>query len=533
MKKSRLIVWALTALTSIAGAGVAHADAEVAVVPLPVELSRQQGALTLSGAVAVSGPDSLVSTIVDRSDDFTDMDFKTVSSGGGRITVSADPELPAEGYSLTVTPQDIDIKAADCAGAFYAMQTLRQLYDPETHTIPAVEITDYPRFAYRGFMLDEGRHIFGIEQVKKVLDMMALNKLNRFHWHLTEDQGWRMEVPKYPQLAEVAAQRPSDRLGWKEQVADTIPYGGYYSDDEMREIVDYAAGLFIEIIPEIDIPGHTQAAVAAYPELLACDPENPHEVWTHMGVSDDVINVANPAAVQFAKDVIDHAIEIFPYGYLHLGGDECPTTKWEQNDACRALLDSIGSTDYRDLQLNFYRELQRHIDAKPAADRRRLIFWNEVLHGNTDMLDSDIVIMAWVGADKAAREAAERGFNTILTPQIPYYINRKQSSAPDEPHSQGQGTETLERVYSYVPMADISDSLASKYMGVQANFWSEFVSDADFLEYLMMPRLAAVAEAAWTPQSGRDYTDFTERLKGLLPLYDRMNWNYCIHFLGE
>ena len=533
MKKSRMIVRALMALSLLGGSSFSYAASEVAVVPLPVELSRQPGALTLSGAVAVSGPDSLVSTIVARSDDFADLDFKTVSSGGGLITVSADPQLPAEGYTLIVTPQDIDIKAADCAGAFYAVQTLRQLYDPETHTIPALEITDYPRFAYRGFMLDEGRHIFGIDQIKKVLDMMALNKLNRFHWHLTEDQGWRMEVPKYPQLAEVAAQRKSDRLGWREQEADSIPYGGYYSDDEMREIVDYAADLFIEIIPEIDIPGHTQAAVAAYPELLACDPEAHHEVWTHMGVSDDVINVANPAAVQFTKDVIDHAIEIFPYGYLHLGGDECPTTKWEKNDACRALLDSIGSTDYRDLQLNFYRELQRHIDAKPAADRRRLIFWNEVLHGNTAMLDSDIVIMAWVGADKAAREAAERGLNTILTPQIPYYINRKQHPSPDEPLSQGQGTETLEKVYAYVPLNDVPDSLASKYMGVQANFWSEYVSDADFLEYLMMPRLAAVAEAAWTPQAERDYTDFTERLKGLLPLYDRMNWNYCIHFLGE
>ena len=410
------------------------------------------------------------------------------------------------------------------------MQTLRQLYDPATRSFPAVEITDWPRFGYRGFMLDEGRHIFGVDQVKKVLDMMALNKLNRFHWHLTEDQGWRMEVPGYPRLATVAARRACDRLGWKDQQPDSTEYGGYYTDDQMRDIVAYAAERCIEIIPEIDIPGHSQAAVAAYPEILACDPENPHEVWRRMGVSDDVINVANPAAVKFAKDVIDHAIDIFPYGYLHLGGDECPTAKWESNPQCTALLDSIGSTNYRDLQLNFYRELQRHIDAKPARDRRRLIFWNEVLHGNTSMLDTSIVIMAWVGADKAAREAAEKGLSTILTPQIPYYINRKQSADPSEPLSQGTGTETLERVYSYVPMADVPDSLAGRYMGVQANFWSEYVSTPEFLEYLMMPRLAAVAEAAWTPQAERDYPSFVARLRQLLPLYDRMGWNYCRKF---
>lgn len=518
-------VLALTASCARTSAAV-----KTAVVPQPAEMTVLSGTLTLPATVAVSGPDSLADRLTANASFFPGIELCRTSSGAGRITFTADPALPAEGYSLTVSPDDIDVKAADRAGAFYAVQTLRQLYDPATRSFPAVEITDWPRFGYRGFMLDEGRHIFGVDQVKKVLDMMALNKLNRFHWHLTEDQGWRMEVPGYPRLATVAARRACDRLGWKGQQPDSTEYGGYYTDDQMRDIVAYAAERCIEIIPEIDIPGHSQAAVAAYPEILACDPENSHEVWRRMGVSDDVINVANPAAVKFAKDVIDHAIDIFPYGYLHLGGDECPTAKWESNPQCTALLDSIGSKDYRDLQLNFYRELQRHIDAKPARDRRRLIFWNEVLHGNTSMLDTSIVIMAWVGADKAARKAAEKGLSTILTPQIPYYINRKQSADPSEPLSQGTGTETLERVYSYVPMADVPDSLAGRYMGVQANFWSEYVSTPEFLEYLMMPRLAAVAEAAWTPQAERDYPSFVARLRQLLPLYDRMGWNYCRKF---
>ena len=518
-------VLALTASCATTSAAV-----KTAVVPQPAEMTVLSGTLTLPATVAVSGPDSLADRLTANASFFPGIELRRTSSGAGRITFTADPALPAEGYSLTVSPDDIDVKAADRAGAFYAVQTLRQLYNPATRSFPAVEITDWPRFGYRGFMLDEGRHIFGVDQVKKVLDMMALNKLNRFHWHLTEDQGWRMEVPGYPRLATVAACRACDRLCWKDQQPDSTEYGGYYTDDQMRDIVAYAAERCIEIIPEIDIPGHSQAAVAAYPEILACDPENPHEVWRRMGVSDDVINVANPAEVKFAKDVIDHAIDIFPYGYLHLGGDECPTAKWESNPQCTALLDSIGSTNYRDLQLNFYRELQRHIDAKPARDRRRLIFWNEVLHGNTSMLDTSIVIMAWVGADKAAREAAEKGLSTILTPQIPYYINRKQSTDPSEPLSQGTGTETLERVYSYVPMADVPDSLAGRYMGVQANFWSEYVSTPEFLEYLMMPRLAAVAEAAWTPQAERDYPSFVTRLRQLLPLYDRMGWNYCRKF---
>ena len=527
MKHFSILATTLTLLFSSAAASSAVKNA---VVPQPAEMTVLSGTLTLPATVAVSGPDSLTARLTAKASFFPGIEFRRTSSGAGRITFSPDGQLPPEGYSLTVTPDDIDIKAADHAGAFYAVQTLRQLYDPDTRSFPAVEITDWPRFGYRGFMLDEGRHIFGVDQVKKVLDMMALNKLNRFHWHLTEDQGWRMEVPGYPRLASVAARRASNRLGWRKEEPDSVEYGGYYTDQQMRDIVAYAADRCIEIIPEIDIPGHSQAAVAAYPELLACDPEAPHEVWRRMGVSDDVINVANPAAVKFAKDVIDHAIEIFPYSYLHLGGDECPTTKWENNAQCRAQLDSIGSKDYRDLQLNFYRELQRHVNAKPASDRRRLIFWNEVLHGNISMLDTSIVIMAWVGANKAARQAAEKGFSTILTPQIPYYINRKQSADPSEPLSQGTGTETLERVYAYVPMADVPDSLARHYMGVQANFWSEYVDTPEFLEYLMMPRLAAVAEAAWTPQAGRDYTSFVARLRQLLPLYDRMGWNYCRKF---
>ena len=262
---------------------------------------------------------------------------------------------------------------------------------------------------------------------------------------------------------------------------------------------------------------------------MACDTNKPHEVWLTQGVSTDVINVAAPEAVQFAKDVIDELTDIFPFPYLHLGGDECPTEEWENNEQCKATLAEIGSEKYRDLQIHFYKQLKDHIATQPSDRQRNLIFWNEVLHGNTASLGNDITIMAWVGADKAAMDAAQRGMNTILSPQIPYYINRKQSTLPTEPYSQGRGTETVEAVYSYRPLKDVPSELQPKYMGVQANFWSEWVADASTLEYLMLPRLAAVAEAGWTRDDKRDWNEFKQRIQSEPSYYKFLNASYGKH----
>lgn len=452
------------------------------------------------------------------------------------------PSLPAEGYQLKVTNNKIIISASQGAGFFYALQTLKQLLprsvmagvknpSVESWNIPCVEIEDEPRFGWRGFMLDEGRHIFGKEAVKRVIDVMAAYKMNRFHWHLTEDQGWRIEIKKYPKLTDVGAWRESRGLGYGDVTPDTEHYGGFYTQDDIKEIVEYAKARFIEIVPEIDIPGHSQAAIAAYPEILACDPENDHEVWLWQGISADVINVANPKAVQFAKDVIDELITLFPFDYIHLGGDECPVAKWKENEQCKALLAAIGSQNYRDLQIDFYAQLHNHISQKPENEQRKLIFWNEILHGNTSLLSNDITVMAWVGANQAALEAAKRGMTTILTPQIPYYINRKQSPLPTEPMSQGRGTESVEAVYNYVPMAGVDAALQPKYLGVQANFWSEWVADESTLQYLMLPRLAAVAEAGWTNQHRRDYKDFIFRLQTESDYYHHKGLNYGKHVM--
>ena len=525
-----------------------QAASPLSLIPLPASVQQGSGQFTFPAKVQLCVPsytgDSVKAVAKRWAGNFTKSTGIKVSVGkkaNAAIQLRLNSGLASEAYDLQVTRERIVIEAARPAGFFYALQTLNQLLpsravmagvkatDVQAWTLPVVTIKDHPRFEWRGFMLDEGRHFYGKEEIKKLLDVMAAYKLNRFHWHLTEDQGWRIEIKKYPRLTEVGAWRNSKVLGWGEVKPDGQRYGGYYTQKDAREIVRYAQERFIEIVPEVDIPGHSQAAVAAYPEFLSCDPQNQHEVWLWQGVSPDVINVSHPQAVQFAKDVIDELTAIFPFRYIHLGGDECPTNKWEANEACRQQLASIGSKNFRDLQINFYRQLQDHIAQKPASEQRQLIFWNEVLHGNTRPLGTDITIMAWVGADGAAKDAAQRGMKTILSPQIPYYINRRQSNLPTEPRSQGHGTETVEAVYNYVPMAGIPADLQQQYMGVQANFWTEWVEEASVVQYLMFPRLAAVAEAGWTPQQLRKYPDFLERLQAEAKYYELRGVDYGKH----
>ncbi len=523
---------------------------EIALTPQPAHLTVKDGRFEfgnqLKAKVTPYQEDSIRMVFESFKKELQEATGIKVSStqkeAKARIILDLNPQLPAEAYKLNVSKKQVRIEASRPAGFYYALQTLKQLMprnvmagvatsDHSQWSLPSVEIEDAPRFEWRGFMLDEGRHFFGKDEIKRVIDMMAIYKMNRFHWHLTEDQGWRIEIKKYPKLTETGAWRNSKVLAYGDVKPDGERYGGFYTQKDIKEIVAYAKKKFIEIIPEIDIPGHSQAAVAAYPEFLACDPENKHEVWLRQGISTDVINVANPKAMQFAKDVIDELTELFPFNYIHLGGDECPTNKWQKNDECKKLLSEIGSSNFRDLQIYFYKQLKDYIATKPADQQRQLIFWNEVLHGNTSILGNDITIMAWIGANAAAKQAAKQGMNTILSPQIPYYINRKQSKLPTEPMSQGHGTETVEAVYNYQPLKDVDAALQPYYKGVQANFWTEWVTEPSVLEYLMLPRLAAVAEAGWTPQEKRNYEDFKERIRKDAELYDLKGWNYGKHIM--
>lgn len=523
---------------------------EIALTPQPAHLTVKDGRFEfgnqLKAKVAPYQGDSIRMVFESFKKELQEATGIKVSStqkeAKARIILDLNPQLPAEAYKLNVSKEQVRIEASRPAGFYYALQTLKQLMprnvmagvatsDHSQWSLPSVKIEDAPRFEWRGFMLDEGRHFFGKDEIKRVIDMMAIYKMNRFHWHLTEDQGWRIEIKKYPKLTETGAWRNSKVLAYGDVKPDGERYGGFYTQKDIKEIVAYAKKKFIEIIPEIDIPGHSQAAVAAYPEFLACDPENKHKVWLQQGISTDVINVANPKAMQFAKDVIDELTELFPFNYIHLGGDECPTNKWQKNDECKKLLSEIGSSNFRDLQIYFYKQLKDYIATKPADQQRQLIFWNEVLHGNTSILGNDITIMAWIGANAAAKQAAKQGMNTILSPQIPYYINRKQSKLPTEPMSQGHGTETVEAVYNYQPLKDVDAALQPYYKGVQANFWTEWVTEPSVLEYLMLPRLAAVAEAGWTPQEKRNYEDFKERIRKDAELYDLKGWNYGKHIM--
>lgn len=543
---------------AVAGALLAtHLSAQVAeplhLVPLPAKVAQGSGQFVFGKTVKASADayegDSIAWVLSRFGKNFqqtTGIPLKFVKKSAA-LQLKLNSTLAPEGYKLNIREKQIIVEASRPAGFFYALQSLQQLLasrsvmagvsapdSVKNWSVPVVDIEDAPRFGWRGFMLDEGRHFFGKEEVKRILDMMAAYKMNRFHWHLTEDQGWRIEIKKYPKLTEVGAWRQSKVLGWGDTKPDGQRYGGYYTQEDAREIVKYARDRFIEVVPEVDIPGHSQAAVAAYPEFLSCDPQNEHGVWLYQGVSSDVINVANPRAVTFAKDVIDELIDIFPFGYIHLGGDECPVNKWKENADCTEQLKSLGSDNYRDLQINFYRQLKQYIASKPQNRQRKLIFWNEVLHGNTTSLGEDFTVMAWIGADAAARDAVNRGLTTILSPQIPYYINRRQSKDPNEPRSQGYGTETLEAVYNYVPMKDVPATQYPQYLGVQANFWTEWVETSSVLEYLMFPRLAAVAEAGWTPQQLRSYPNFLQRMQLEPSFYQAKGVNYGKHaFIGK
>ena len=517
----------------------------VSIIPKPAQIIAKEGTLTLTpdmqiayDAACTEQAEYLLQT-VRRSTGFRWKEAGKKSRAGIVLEIDSLRVPAPEGYTLEVSGKRIAICGHDKSGVFYGIQTLLQLLPPAIYSaslqsdakwsVPCISVVDAPDHPWRGMMLDVARYFYDKDFVKKYIDMMAMYKMNKLQFHLIDDSGWRLEIKKYPRLTEVGAWRNSKVLGWGDVKPDGQRYGGFYTHEDVKEIVAYAAARFIEIVPEVDIPGHSQAAVAAYPEFLACDPEQPHEVWLWQGVSADVINVAEPRAVQFACDVIDELAALFPFGYIHLGGDECPTDKWERNALCQARLKEIGSEKYRDLQIDFYHKLQQHIARQPLEKQRKLIFWNEVLHGNTQPLGKDIAIMAWIGADGAARDAAGRGFNTILSPQIPYYINRRQSPLATEPRSQGPGTETVEAVYNYVPAKDVPADLQAKYLGVQANFWTEWVEDAATVEYLMLPRLAAVAEAGWTPQPRRSYPDFLNRLQGEAVLYELMGVSYGKH----
>ena len=436
----------------------------------------------------------------------------------------------AEAYKLIVNDKRVCISGASEAGVFYGIQTLRKslpVAQDINVNLSAVEIYDKPRFAYRGAMLDVARHFYTVDEVKTFIDMLALHNINRFHWHLTDDQGWRIEIKKYPKLMSVASERKETVVGrWYSGIYDGKPYGGYYTKDELRDVIDYAAKRHITIIPEVDLPGHMQAALTAYPELGCTG--GPYEVRTIWGVSQDVLCVGNDFTLQFVKDVLSEVADIFPSEYIHIGGDECPKVRWEKCPKCQERIKSLGlksdakHTKEQRLQSYMIQEAAKYLKEKG----KRIIGWTEILEGG---LVPDATLMSWIG-ESGGIEAAHQHHDVIMTPNTYLYFDYYQSKkVEDEPLAIG-GYLPIEKTYNYEPMPKELTKEEQQYIkGVQANLWTEYIPVFSQVQYMVLPRLGAAAEVQWTDPSKKDYKDFLRRVPHLVAVYDCYGWNCATH----
>jgi hexosaminidase len=438
-----------------------------------------------------------------------------------------------EGYLISVKPGKIIVKAKTAAGLFYAVQTLRQLMPPAVEkdsiveglriAVPCCEIADEPRFSYRGMHLDVGRHFFPVSTVKKYIDMIAFQKMNVFHWHLTEDQGWRIEIKKYPKLTQVGAFRKETVVGHahgKPEQYDGKPYGGFYTQDEVKEVIAYAKSKFVTIIPEIEMPGHALGALASYPELSCTG--GPFEVAKTWGVFDDVFCAGKEETFKFLEDVITEVADLFPSEYIHVGGDECPKSKWAKCKLCQKRIRNEGLKDEKELQSYFIKRMEKFINSKG----KKLIGWDEILEGG---IAPEATVMSWRGV-AGGIEAAKQGHDVIMTPTTYFYLDYYQCEPKDQPLAIG-GYLPLEKVYSFDPRFDeLTPEQNSHILGVQGNVWTEYIATPEYLEYMTYPRMIAISETGWTPSSKKDFEDFLARFEVEKKHLDALGINY---FKGE
>jgi len=520
-----LLIGLLCGAVLVSGRSVsAQPSSSIAVIPQPVKVTERSGRFALTGRTAI-WTDAAAAAIgrqfaayVEPATGFT----LRVQSGGSapasgiqfRIDRSL-ARLGPEGYVLDVRPARIVARASGPAGLFYAIQTLRQLLPPQIFrdapagqtawTIPAVSIEDQPRFGWRGAHLDTGRHFMPKEFVKKYIDLIALHKLNTFHWHLTEDQGWRLEIKQYPKLTDVGAWRKETIVGRNRRDAqaqyDGKRHGGFYTQEDAREIVAYAKARFVTVVPEIEMPGHAMAAIASYPELGLGDPV---EVATRWGVFSDILN-AEPSTVTFMQNVLTEVMAIFPGRYIHVGGDEADKTKWKTNERIQARIKELGVGDEHGLQSWFIRQM----DAFLTRHGRRLVGWDEILEGG---LAENAVVMSWRGA-KGGIDAARAGHDVVMAPTSNTYLDYAQSKdLSREPIGQS-AVLPIETVYAYEPLPDELEPQFTKHvLGAQAQLWTEYMATPKDVEYMAYPRLSALAEVVWTPKDRKDYAGFTARL---------------------
>lgn len=450
--------------------------------------------------------------------------FELTASNNSQIIFKSNPTLDKGAYRLKVTEESIKIEAGSKSGFTHASATLLQLIsrngEDNSMEVVCCSIKDRPRFKYRGMMLDCARHFHSVEQVKRLINQLAHYKFNTFHWHLTDDEGWRIEIKSLPELTNIGAWRGLDESIEPQYTHLSQRYGGFYTQEEIKEVVAYAAQRSITVIPEIDVPGHCRAAIKSLPHMLV-EAEDTTEYRSIQHYNDNVINPALPGSYEFIDKVLEEVAALFPAPYIHIGADEVPHGVWSQSPACQALMEQQGYSDYKELQGHFL----RHAEDKLRGLGKRMLGWEEAQHGNK--VSKDTVIYSWL-SEEAALNCARQGFDVVLQPAQTTYLDMTQDYAPEEPGVDWANPIPLETAYSYEPLAQVADDdpVRKRIRGIQAALWCEIINNQPRMDYMIFPRLTALAEACWTDKQHRNWTDYLSRLKGHLPLLDLQGVNY-------
>ncbi|MDR1666785.1 MAG: beta-N-acetylhexosaminidase [Bacteroidales bacterium] len=519
----------------------AHAQNTYDIVPKPVQLKARQGKFVFGKDTRIllpnDDPDMLHAAYALQERFLltnawylkAEKPNENVIPGNDVIFILNSGIQNREAYRLHIQKNRIEVEAASAAGFFYAMQTIRQLLPPEIErnrapnrelSVPCAEIEDAPRYPYRGFLLDVCRHFFAVKEIKRYIDLLAFHKINTFHWHLTDDQGWRIEIKKYPNLTGTGAWRERTLIGHlsaADHKYNQTHYGGYYTQEEIKSVVAYAKTKFVTVIPEIEMPGHAVAALAAYPELSCSG--GPFEVAGHWGIFNDVY-CTGENTFRFLEDVLAEVIDLFPGKYVHIGGDECPKVRWKRCHQCQTNIRELKLKDEHELQSYFIARIEKFVNAKG----RTVIGWDEILEGG---LAANATVMSWRNMENGA-VAAKQGHDVIMTPTAFCYFDYYQSKDKNgEPLAIG-GYLPLEKVYDFDPVpAGLTVSETQHILGGQANLWTEYIATPSGVEYMLLPRLAALSEAVWSPKEGKNYVEFKQRLKnGPVKHYDALDLTY-------
>lgn len=540
MRKTFLVSLFLTCLTAV-GATEKADFAKVVPAPDKINYNPKGGDFTLSASTIINytagnaDMERNAAFLAQYVKDMTKLELgKQAAKGkaktGISLVLNAKAKLTPEAYEIVVDKRGVTVTGSTAAGVFYGVQAIRKslpiLQNAENVEMPAAKVEASPRFAYRGMMLDCARHFFPAKFVKKYIDMIALHSMNRLHWHISDDQGWRFEVPGYPRLTEVGSKRAQTVTGHNSELEDGVPYGGYYTDAEIRDIVKYAAERYVTIVPEVDMPGHMMAALAAYPELGCTG--GPYKTGEFWGVYRDILCAGNEKVYTFIEKTLDHICDLFPGQYIHIGGDESPRVRWEKCPKCQAkiaeqgLTDKDGMSKEARLQGYFAKRVQKYLENKG----RKIIGWDELLGCD---VDSTATIMSWRGAEPGA-QGAKLGHDIIMSPNNALYFDHYQSKdTGSEPPAIG-GFSDVANVYNLEPVpADLAPSVKAHIKGVQANVWTEYIPYTNQVEYMVLPRMAALSEVQWLQPSEKNFEAFKKRVDSLRHIYELYGYNYAHH----